>query len=67
VWYEGQDYLGEFDVEIRERGAGFVFAHRHQKLFVKASAVDRSLSRRGIEAAFGVFEPVKSEILAKTS
>ena len=66
-WQVLQDYLGEFDVEIRERGAGFVFAHRHQKLFVKASAVDRSLSRRGIEAAFGVFEPVKSEILAKTS
>jgi hypothetical protein len=56
-----------FDVEVRERGAGFVFAHRQQKLFVKASAVDRSLSRQRLEAAFGPFEPAKSEVAATVS
>ena len=64
-WQGLQDYLATFDVEVRERGAGFVFAHRSLKLFVKASAVDRSFSRKHLEDAFGPFDasaPIKSTV-----
>lgn len=62
-----QDKLSAYGVEIRERGAGFIFAHRGKSLFVKASAVDRSFSRKSLESAFGAFEASRSEVSAKLS
>jgi hypothetical protein len=56
TWRKAQDLCGRFGVEIREHGAGLVFSHAQKKLFVKASAIDRSFSKGKLEAAFGSFE-----------
>lgn len=55
-WEDLHKVLGEYDLEIRERGNGVVIASRSGKLFVKASDVSRDLSKGKLEAKFGVFE-----------
>lgn len=55
-WEELHKVLGEYDLEIRERGNGMVIATRSGKLFVKASDVSRDLSKGKLEAKFGAFE-----------
>lgn len=55
-WQDAQNLCGQFGVEIRERAAGLVFAHREEKIFVKASAIDRGFSKAKLESAFGEFE-----------
>jgi hypothetical protein len=46
-------------VELRKRGAGFVFAHTEEKLFVKASAVDRGFSAKNLIDQLGSWETSK--------
>jgi hypothetical protein len=55
-WQELQAELGRFNLEIRERGAGFVISDREKPLYTKASGVDRSLSKQALEKRFGIFE-----------
>lgn len=55
-WKGAHELCGRFGVEIRERGAGIVFSHRERNLFVKASSVDKNLSKAKFERCFGSFE-----------
>jgi hypothetical protein len=55
-WREIQELAGKYGVEIRERGAGLVIAHVSEKLFVKASSIDRSFSKKVLEERFGPLE-----------
>jgi hypothetical protein len=55
-WKEAQDLCGRFDIEIRERGAGLVFSHREQNIFIKVSSVDRKLSKLNLAKGLGSFE-----------
>lgn len=54
-WHDLGDLLGKYGLEMRERGAGLVFSHVQKRLFVKASAVDRSFSKNALEKSLGVF------------
>lgn len=56
-WQSLQALSGRFGIEIRERGAGLVFSHLEKKLFVKASDINRSFSKKRLEDRLGRFEP----------
>jgi hypothetical protein len=56
-WQDVQALSGRFGLEVREHGAGLVFSHLEKKLFVKASDVDRSFSKKKLEDILGGFEP----------
>ncbi len=51
-WAEFTSVLQEHGIELRQRGNGFVFSADEQ-MYVKASTVDRSLSKQKLEAKFG--------------
>lgn len=53
TWEELHDELGKHGLEIRPRANGFVIAS--DKLTVKASSVDRSLSKKRLEERLGAF------------
>lgn len=55
-WQQVQALAGRFGLEIREHGAGLVFSHLDKKLFVKASEISRSLSKKKLEDLLGKFE-----------
>ena len=55
-WQEFQSELGKFNLEMRERGAGLVISHREMPLYVKASSIDRALSKQNLQDKFGNFE-----------
>ncbi len=55
-WQEIQAELGRYNLEIRERGAGLVISDREKPLYVKASSIDRALSKQSLEKRFGDFE-----------
>ena len=59
TWVEVHERLGRSGVELRKRGAGLVFSHRTEKLFVKASAVGREFSLKKMQARLGSFEPAR--------
>ncbi|MEW5833306.1 MAG: TraI/MobA(P) family conjugative relaxase [Campylobacterota bacterium] len=65
-WEDLHKALGEYDLEIRQRGNGFVIAARDGKLFCKASDVSRDLSKAKLESKFGAFEKPAEIIEAKT-
>ncbi len=65
TWKEVHTELAKYNLCIRERGAGFVIADRDKKLFIKASAVDRKLSKRSLEDRFGKFEKPNQKTLPK--
>ncbi len=55
-WSQLHTALAKYNLCIRPRGAGFVISDRDNKLFMKASAVDRKLSKNSLEALFGKYE-----------
>ena len=55
-WQEVHALLGSYGVQMRERGAGLIFSHLEAPLFVKASAIDPSFSKKRIESVLGKFE-----------
>lgn len=59
-WGELHKTLGEFNLELRERGNGLVVCDSEGKLFCKASDVSRELSKSNLEKKLGKFE--KGEI-----
>lgn len=59
-WPDLHRVLAEQGLELRERGAGLVFASE-DGIFVKASTVDRSLSRKALEDRLGRFQPPVGE------
>lgn len=50
-----QKTLNKYNLELRERGAGFVISDKDRALYVKASDVSRDLSKGNLEKRFGVF------------
>lgn len=56
TWSELHSELAKFNLGIRPRGAGFVIADLNNKLFMKASSVDRMLSKKSLESLFGKYE-----------
>ena len=56
-WQTLHTSLARFGMEIKPHGNGLVVKDRHGKQAVKASAVDRSLSMKKLEARFGPYSP----------
>ena len=56
-WCDVQCLAGKYGLEIREHKTGLVFSHISEKLFVKASSVDRSFSKQAMESKLGKFVP----------
>jgi len=56
-WQELHATLARFGLETKPHGNGLVVKDRHGKHTVKASAVDRSLSLKKLEARFGPYSP----------
>lgn len=54
---ELQKTLNKYNLELRERGAGIVISDKDRSLFVKASDVDRGLSKGNLTKRFGDFKP----------
>jgi len=55
-WEELHKTLGEFNLELRERGNGLVVCDSLGKLFCKASDIARELSKSNLEKKMGKFE-----------
>lgn len=56
-WQEAHKALACHGLEIKPHGNGLVIKDRHGKQTMKASALDRSLSLKKLEARFGAFTP----------
>jgi hypothetical protein len=56
-WKELHETLARFGMEIKPHGNGLALKDRHGKHAVKASALDRSLSMKRLEARFGLYQP----------
>lgn len=61
-WQDVQDLLGQYGIQIRERGAGLVFSHVQKKLFVKASSIDRTFGKKNLEKLLGPFETLGTSV-----
>ena len=58
-WHELHDILGEHHLKLKPRGAGFIISSG--KYNVKASSVDRSLSKGQLEKRLGAFVACEQE------
>ena len=56
-WREFHEALARLGLEIKPHGNGLAVKDRHGKHAVKASALDRSLSLKKLEARFGSYVP----------
>lgn len=56
-----QKTLNKYNLELRERGAGIVISDKDRALYVKASDVDRGLSKGSLTKRFGAFKPSRIE------
>ena len=56
-WQETHEALACHGLEIKPHGNGLVIKDRHGKQTMKASALDRNLSLKKLEARFGAFTP----------
>ena len=61
TWEELHTLLAERGLVLQKRGAGLVIRNRHGKQMTKASAADRALSLKKLEARFGRFESADKE------
>lgn len=57
-WSGMHRVAARYDLEIRQRGAGLVIAHRgNRRLHVKASDVDRGLAMKALTDQLGTYQP----------
>lgn len=56
-WQETHEVLARHGLEIKPHGNGLVIKDRHGQQAIKASALDRSLSLKKLEARLGAFVP----------
>lgn len=56
-WQDFHKQLNEYGIMFLKRGAGAVFANEEQKIYVKASNVNRDYSLNKLEERFGKYEP----------
>ncbi len=67
-WQDLHQAAADLDLAVKPRGAGLVIGHRQDgRLNVKASDVDRSLSLKALEGAFGPYEPPGQEDIVRTA
>ena len=62
-----QELLAQYNLEIKPRANGLVIGDKKRKLFVKASDVDRMLSKKSLEKRFGAFKVYKTSSRVKKS
>jgi hypothetical protein len=55
-WEEFHEGLADYGIEIRKRGAGFVFRGLERGTMEKASTVDRQFSKKQLEDKFGPYQ-----------
>lgn len=58
-WQDFHKQLNEYGIMFLKKGAGAVFANEEQKIYVKASNVNRDYSINKLEEKFGKYEPYK--------
>lgn len=56
-WQDFHKQLNEYGIMFLKKGAGAVFANEEQKIYVKASNVNRDYSINKLEEKFGKYEP----------
>lgn len=56
-WQDFHKQLNEHGIMFLKKGAGAVFANEEQKIYVKASNVNRDYSLNKLEERFGKYEP----------
>lgn len=62
-WKDLHTLLAKYNLELKERGNGFILRDKTRKLFVKASSAHRDLSKAKLIKKYGVFEePEKKDI-----
>ena len=61
-WNELHRAFAQFDLELRERGAGLAVAARKGKAGIKASALGRQFSRGSLENRFGPYESPSDDV-----
>lgn len=59
-WTDLHRVLEDYGLELKERGSGFVFVSNND-VGVKASSVDRSLSKANLVKKLGIFEKTNSD------
>ncbi|MCV0423971.1 MAG: relaxase/mobilization nuclease domain-containing protein [Roseibium sp.] len=55
-WEEFHEGLADYGIELRNRGAGFVFRNMDKGVMEKASTVDRRFSRKNLEMRYGSYK-----------
>ncbi|WP_019647099.1 TraI/MobA(P) family conjugative relaxase [Novispirillum itersonii] len=66
TWQALHEGLARHRVQIKQQGAGLVFATADGQQTMKASAFDRSCSKGGLEKRLGTFEPPRQELALKS-
>jgi len=54
TWKDLYETLAKYDLELRDRGNGNVISSRSQKLFIKASEINRELSKAKLDERYGL-------------
>jgi hypothetical protein len=62
TWAELHQLLGESGLEMRQQGNGLILSDKTSGVTVKASSIDRELSKKKLEAKLGEFEKTPSAI-----
>lgn len=60
-WQDLHKGFAKYDLQLRLRGNGLVIAQRNGKHAVKASAIERSLSKPALEKRFGPFQAAEKD------
>lgn len=61
TWQSVQDFLSARGTILRKQGAGLVFSSTRERVFCKASAIDRSFSLGKLQAVLGEWQEVETQ------
>lgn len=61
-WDDLHKAFAEHDLEIRQRGAGFVVSARNEKAFMKASDLSREFSKGKLESKLGSYQEPSEQV-----
>ena len=64
-WKSVQEYLSQNGTTLRKQGAGLVFSSSSEKVFCKASTIDRGFSLGNLQKALGEWQEVATTGVAK--
>jgi len=63
-WQSVQDYLSAQGTTLRKQGAGMVFSSTSERVFCKASSIDRSFSLGKLQATLGEWKEVSTQVVS---